>query len=321
MMASVSILIPCHNAAPWLEETLDSCLSQRGVDVEVIVIDDGSTDNSLDILERYGQSIIVESGPNRGGNIARNRAFGLSSGQYIQYLDADDYILLGKLARQVESLERTGADVAYGDWRYLYDSGKRKTLSPVYVAGAQEDMVAALLSPWWVPVMVPLYRREAVRSAGGWDEQLRTGQDRAFILSVAMAGAVFSYEPGCYSIYRRHGNLTVSTATTRLWLDTTRQVLERFEADLRGEGQLGPSRRDALARTYFYIARKYYPYDPSMYHHLLRKCRDLGCAFAKDQPMSYQIAQRLLGYEGAELVAAGKRKASSILKTLLKRTD
>src|ERR1700722_9877011 len=103
----VSIIIPCYNAERWVQEAVESCLNQSYPNIEIIVVDDGSTDRSLEILRRYGPRIKLKSGPNRGGNVARNQGFALSSGRYIQYLDADDYLEPDKIARQVRFLDET----------------------------------------------------------------------------------------------------------------------------------------------------------------------------------------------------------------------
>src|SRR3954451_21632885 len=89
----VSIIIPCYNAERWLNESIDSCLRQTYRPLEIVVVDDGSTDKSLQILMSYGSRIKYVTGPNRGGNHARNTGFALTKGEYVQFLDADDYIL------------------------------------------------------------------------------------------------------------------------------------------------------------------------------------------------------------------------------------
>lgn len=93
----VSVIIPCYNAERWVAEAIQSCLDQTYSPIEVIVIDDGATDRSLEVIKSFGQRIRWETGPNRGGNCARNRGLALSKGQYVQFLDADDYLLPEKL--------------------------------------------------------------------------------------------------------------------------------------------------------------------------------------------------------------------------------
>ena len=89
-MIKVSILIPCYNAEKWIAQCIESALNQTYANKEVIVVDDGSTDGSLDIIKNFGDKIRWETSPNRGGNAARNRLLELSSGEWLQSLDADD---------------------------------------------------------------------------------------------------------------------------------------------------------------------------------------------------------------------------------------
>ena len=93
----VSILIPCYNAQAWVRQSVESALNQTYPHKEVIVVDDGSTDGSLAVLREFGNSIQLETGPNRGGNAARNRLLALSKGKWLSYLDADDYLLPDKI--------------------------------------------------------------------------------------------------------------------------------------------------------------------------------------------------------------------------------
>ena len=106
MEGVVSIIIPCFNAGRWLREAIDNCLAQTYRGVEINVVDDGSTDDSLTIIQSYGDKIRYESGPNQGGSHARNRGFALSHGDYIQYLDADDFLLPEKIEEQCVSCRR-----------------------------------------------------------------------------------------------------------------------------------------------------------------------------------------------------------------------
>ncbi|HIK16972.1 MAG TPA: glycosyltransferase family 2 protein [Leptolyngbyaceae cyanobacterium M33_DOE_097] len=116
----VSIIIPCFNAEKWLKETVDHCFQQSYRNIEIIIIDDGSKDDSLEIIKSFGDKVIWKTGPNRGGCHARNQGFSLAKGDYIQFLDADDVILPDKIKCQVECLKSSSADVVYSDWRYIY---------------------------------------------------------------------------------------------------------------------------------------------------------------------------------------------------------
>src|SRR5689334_8631307 len=89
----VSVIIPCYNSGRWIAEAIDSALSQTYEPLEVVVVDDGSSDDSLPIIRSFESRIIWRSGPNRGGNAARNLGFSVSTGTYIQWLDADDTLV------------------------------------------------------------------------------------------------------------------------------------------------------------------------------------------------------------------------------------
>ena len=116
-MASVSILIPCRNAAATLRETLESALAQEGVEKEVIVVDDGSTDRSREVAKGYeARGVRVIEGPRINASAARNRALQASRGDYIQYLDADDLLGANKISRQINILEQHPDCVATARW-------------------------------------------------------------------------------------------------------------------------------------------------------------------------------------------------------------
>src|SRR5580704_15422021 len=106
MRPLVSILIPCYNAERWVAQAIESALAQTWPEKEVIVVDDGSTDGSLGIIKQFEARIRWETGPNRGGNNTRNRLLELARGEWLQYLDADDYLLPDKVGRQMKFLEQ-----------------------------------------------------------------------------------------------------------------------------------------------------------------------------------------------------------------------
>ena len=97
MKPFVSILIPCFNAERWIGIAIESALAQTWRMREIIVIDDGSTDGSREIIRSFGDRIRFEARPNRGGNATRNQLLALSRGDWLQYLDADDYLLPEKI--------------------------------------------------------------------------------------------------------------------------------------------------------------------------------------------------------------------------------
>lgn len=306
MSKLVSIIIPCYNAEKWLSEAIDSCLNQTYPTKEIIVIDDGSTDGSLNIIKSYGNKIIWETGDNRGGNHARNRGIALSTGEYIQFLDADDYILPEKIARQVAFLEQNTADVVYGDWRHQrhFPDGKF-VLEDIQISAEQPDILASLLADWWVSPACILFTKEAVVNSGGWDETLAAGQDRDFFLSVVMNNAKVGYQPGCYSIYRRYGDVTVSSSSQTKYLASHYQIVQKAESKLAQQGKLIPEYRAALAESYFVMARKYLGIESAKYYQFRDKALSLYPEFKPDNKQrttAYNLARYILGFKRLEMI-------------------
>src|SRR4051794_29328844 len=89
----VSVVIPCYNSVRFIGATLKSAFGQTYPHLEIIVVDDGSTDGSADLIRSFGGRLRVEFGPNRGASAARNRGTTLANGEFIQYLDADDLLI------------------------------------------------------------------------------------------------------------------------------------------------------------------------------------------------------------------------------------
>jgi glycosyltransferase involved in cell wall biosynthesis len=306
---TVSVIIPCFNAASWLGEAIESSLSQTHKPLEVIVVDDGSTDSSVKVIRSFGDVVRWETGPNVGGNHARNRGFVLSKGAYIQFLDADDYLLPTKIAAQVEFLTKTGGDAVYGDWQHQHHRPNGVIeIGDIAVAGDQDDILESLLGEWWVAPVATLFRRQAINKIAGWDESLRAAQDRDFMISLAMAGARILYQSGCHSIYRRYGKVTVSTSNVLLWTRDHCRVLDKAAVALAIKG--GPNVKYArtLAKSYFSLARTVFDLDRKMYADLMLRTISFDPKFSPHPSKSYVAIQRLFGFYVAEMAASLRRR-------------
>ena len=205
-MPLVSILIPCRNAAATLRDTLESALAQEGVEKEIIVVDDGSSDGSLEIAKSYeAQGVRVIEGPRINASAARNRALEASSGGYIQYLDADDLLGANKISKQIEVLEKhpdyvatarwgrfghTVADAVFANDDQLHDWSPVEWL--VYHCGQHQMMHPAA---WLVP-------RGVADKAGRWDERLTLNDDGEYFARVVAKSAGLRYARGAESFYR-----------------------------------------------------------------------------------------------------------------------
>ncbi len=229
----VSILIPLYNAELWIAETLDCALGQDYANVEIVVVDDHSTDASLGIVQRYeaqhADKIRVYTNPRKGGNAARNYAFQQSKGEYVKFLDADDLFSAGLIARQVERLlsDGTKMSVATATLQMLYPDGRKplpcKQIERDYAPGIELQIDIFRRRGFFVP-HAHLMHRELVENVGGWDEAVIKNQDGEFFARVYIAADRVLCVPGEIAIWRQTG----TGVSSQLDFEATRSVFQTY---------------------------------------------------------------------------------------------
>jgi glycosyltransferase involved in cell wall biosynthesis len=300
----VSVVIPCRNAEAWLGETLDSALRQAGVPVEILVVDDGSTDRSVEIARRAGSAVRVVTQPPTGVSAARNRGTVEATGAFIQYLDADDLLEPGTLAERMSALETAAADVALTSWM-RWEQGADGEFSAGAVTkralGARPD-VELLTDAWWPPGAV-LYRRSIVQRIGAWRMDLPIIQDARFLLDAALCGARFTHVEAIGLRYRVHGPESLSRRDPRAFVeDCYRSAAQLHDQWLR-DGGLDDPRARALVRVYGYVARSLFPIDRARFEDVLDRIHTLDAHYRPEQPRSLRALSGVIGYRSAEHVA------------------
>jgi glycosyltransferase involved in cell wall biosynthesis len=242
----VSIIIPCYNGEHFVGEAIQSALAQSYQDKEVIVVDDGSRDRSIDVIRSFGDSIrCCFMDENRGGSVARNEGLRLARGEFIQFLDADDLLEPQKVERQLEVLLRTGVDAVYSDWR-LCELQRPEVGRTCRVDAATDDPVVLALDPQSIQTDAALHRRVKLDAVGGFRPGLPCCQERDMMLRLASHGARFSRLPGVYHTVRLHPG-GVSSDRLRI-VYQMRSVLEESYEYLRANGELTDARKRAFAR-------------------------------------------------------------------------
>ena len=220
MSALVSILMPAYNAQRWIKAAIESALNQTWPNKEIIIVDDGSTDRTLEIARKFeSKSVKVVTQENRGASAARNRAYSLSQGDFIQWLDADDQLAPDKLARQLVRVKSIpGQDVlfssAWGKFFYRPDNARFQpgplwqNMMPV------EWMIKSFEGSGWMQTSCWLVSRTLTESAGSWDERLSLNDDGEYFARVVTKSQrvefvaesrVYyrTYVPGSLSSFRR----------------------------------------------------------------------------------------------------------------------
>lgn len=306
---SVSIIIPCYNSAwslPTLANSLRSLLSD---DVEVIFIDDGSTDNSLELFQSLMPNAICVRQENKGLGATRNRGAELATGEFLQLLDADDTIEPGKLEAQATFAQTHGLDVVYSDWRMVIVSDNRQERGSWNHAKAPVEIVAALLGGWWFPPNAALIRKEAFMAIGGSDPTLgNTCEDFDLWVRLGIAGCKYGYLPGRFANYYRYLQIrSMSRRDPREFFAGEETIIYKALKLLESKETLTPERRRAAARRLHHVARNVYPIDQQWFDRLLGDIYELDPGFKPSGSRFYRIAAQLLGLERAERLAVWKR--------------
>jgi len=206
-MPRVSVIMPTFNCARFLPRALESVFAQTFTDYEVIVADDGSTDDTREVLAPYSGKITYLFQPNRGPSSARNLALSKASGEFIAYLDADDMWYPHKLERQVAFLDAhreyglLHSDASFVDEsdRILFHAYFRERPRTV----ARGSCLMQLLRKNSIHMPTVLEKRECVERVGRFDERLRNGEDYLHWILVAMEGVTFAYIDEPLALYRK----------------------------------------------------------------------------------------------------------------------
>ena len=308
MKPLVSVIIPCYNAEPWVAAAVDSALAQTWTQIEVIAVNDGSTDASLAALRGISHpGLTVIDQPNRGAAAARNAGLAAARGQYIQFLDADDLLTPGKVAGQVALLESCGAGaVATARWaRFQDDPSVAAPGDPaLYRDFDPVDFVLMLTSgghmmhpaAWLVPSPV-------ARAAGPWDESLSLNDDGEYFARVALASRRIVHAPQSLTLYRSHMAQSLSGRRDRRALESLYRSCELVAQHLTAAEDSERVRR-ALADYFQRLAYEVYPAAPDLYHGAARRARELGGSPLRPQMGRRQaLLARFVGWRLARRLA------------------
>lgn len=279
MLPVVSVLIPCYNAASYIGATLKSVLAQTWRPLEIIVVDDGSTDGSADIVRSFArQRVQLYQQENRGQTAALNESLRHATGDFVQYLDADDILDPDKIALQMARLVERPGCVASAEWGRFYDvpEGTRFEPEPVWRDMAPLDWLAesrsdggGMMFPgiWLIPMSI-------VRSVGSWHEELNLNNDAEYFTRVLLASDRVLFCPGARCRYRSGLASSLSGhKSPRAWRSQLR-VTELCESYVRAREDSERVRR-GFALSWQHLAHSCYPYDPALAQEALRRAHGL----------------------------------------------
>lgn len=201
--ARVSVVIPCYNSSQTVAKAIESALGQTHPSVEVVVVDDGSTDDSAQVCARFGDRIRLVRQPNRGLSAARNAGVEAATGEYVTLLDADDMLLPACLARRVTLLDvDPKLGLVAGWFREIDADGNLIERTPEVRQVWREAPFRQAVRRNWGPPVGWTFRRDAYFRVGGFDPLLRSCEDWDFVIRIASRyGIGYDTEPSV--LYRK----------------------------------------------------------------------------------------------------------------------
>lgn len=304
MLPLVSVLIPAYNAEDWIADTIRSAMAQTWPRIEIIVVDDGSKDQTLAIARQFEpQGVQVVGQTNKGASAARNKAFSLSKGDYIQWLDADDLLAPDKIARQMELVrrgvgKRTLLSCSWGRFMYRPHHAEFVTtalwsdLSPVeWLLHKMGQNVYMQTATW-------LVSRELTEAAGPWDTRLLGDDDGEYFCRVLLASHGVRFVPDAKVYYRAFqfnslsyvGRFPDKIEAHWLSMQLHIQYLRSLEDSPRVNRACLAFLRDSL--IYFYPERR----------HIVQRAQQMAAEFgyeldAPELPWKYSWIASLLGWQ------------------------
>jgi glycosyltransferase involved in cell wall biosynthesis len=225
----VSVVIPTYNHARFVTQAVDSVLAQTYPNVEVVVVDDGSTDETRDLLSRYEGQINYIYQENRGLSAARNTGILAARGDYLLFLDADDLVPANKLELQVPHLEaRLDYGLVYSGWQYVNENAT-KVIDEVRPKKQGHLLKELLCQTFYFPVGTPIIRHSCFDRVGLFDESLRAEEDADMWIRLAKAGYAFGYVDRILFQYR----IRLDSMSTHAFNQVQNMfaILDKFFAD------------------------------------------------------------------------------------------
>jgi glycosyltransferase involved in cell wall biosynthesis len=315
-MSLVSVVIPTFNAEEWLAETLRSVFAQTYRDLEIILIDDGSTDRTRKIAEE-----ILTSSPfphqilrqlNHGVSAARNAGCRVAQGCWIQFLDADDLLHPQKINLQVNwSREHRSADIVYSNWeKLILRSGSWQGEGLVRMPLIGQDVLADILKDEnFQQLGSQLFRKAALDKVGGFNEAHSLIEDVELCIKMAAAGREFGKAPTQGPIFwYRDRPRSLSKLDERQFVEACIRNARLVQQFIREKPGCSPKAMEAIVEVFYSAARYFADRDWDRFEQLVEEIEAIRPSFVPNAPARLKLLSRLVGYRRAEQISGYYRK-------------
>lgn len=312
MNPSAAIVIPCWNGEAFIGRAIASAQTQTWPDLEIIVVDDGSDDGSLDVIRGFGQAIRWSSGPNAGASAARNRGLGMTHADYVLFLDADDYLEPDSLSQWLETAQRHDADVVFGPFAISGAAGMTRGIPPHPPASAF-SILCEWLEGRFTPPCAVLWRGAFLKAIGGWnaagwDRWALRNDDGELAMRAMILGARAATAEAGLGVYVQHtAPGRISHRSDAAVFACELSVLENLWALAKEQG-IEPA-RPSFARAFYRIAYGAYAIGADQTGRAaLAEARALGFS-GHIGSATHRLASRALGLRRKMRLAAMARSA------------
>jgi glycosyltransferase involved in cell wall biosynthesis len=316
----VSVIIPAYNAEQWIAETINSVLKQTYQDVDIVLVDDGSTDSTVEVAEqalRRGRlSYRVLNQSNKGAAEARNRGWQSARAQWVQFLDADDLLEPRKIELQIaQVLTRRPVDVVYSDWQKLVWSGgvwrgEDEIRTPVIGPNALADILS---ERHFLQLSSLMFKTSTLDIVGGFDKSHEPIEDVGLCVKIAMAGGVFlrAESSGPMSWYRDRPS-SLSKSNQERFIESCIKNAKLAEQYVDNDPNYSSQIDQAIVDIYYSGARYFAGRDWERFEEIVADIERLQPIFVPKVPAPLKLLSRIAGYRWAERLAVFYRTGKLI---------
>lgn len=303
----VSVVVPAWNAEPWIGDTLESVLAQTWRPLEVIVVDDGSTDGTATVVEGFvDRGVRLIGQENAGQSAATNRALAEVTGDFIQFLDADDLLAPDKIERQVGRLQSEPGCVASAEWARFHGdpATARFDPEPVWRDSSPEDW---LVGSWadgggMMGTGIWLVPRAIIDRAGPFDERILLYKDREYFTRVLLASEGVRFCEGARFYYRSGLSTSQASQQSTRALRSMLLALDLSSADLLARRDDGAARL-ACANSYQDLVHRAYLVDNETSEAAHARVVELGGSTRRlGGGRLFRLLRRALGWKAAKRI-------------------
>lgn len=299
----ISVIIPSYNVEDYISSCLDSVLNQSYKNIEIICVDDCSSDGTLSILESYVKKnpsiILLRNSSNKGAPYSRNLGMAQAKGEYIQFFDADDLLLPEKISHQVRLIERSGSkpDIVVGasDWQKADGNEWRRD---TFTSNPWENIILTQMGD----TCANLWKRSAVEAVNGWNEKLKSSQESDLLFRLMKNNARVIYDKESLTILRQRetGSINMTSPVDNLirFIELRGEILDYSIKNKLVDEEIAERMYNVLLTS----IRQLYSYNPPKGLELFTKIipRSFPLSYESKLPWYYKLSYSIMGFNKAE---------------------